>query len=207
MRWAREYKWHKHFARWKPKESSRNYSFDTFLSEFAQGWVRDLKSPSGTKNYQRDDTNENPRSWLTPLQISINGSLIQEIERLEFGNLQRGAVGFSLKTLLGDLALCEVKRAFKLGGWCWVKPSMKDLYALMVLCCYESTGALWSWTSKEAVARFYQRGKETSKELNRRLRLVLFASFSSLSCKGKTSDFNLFVSKIATRLSGTSSST
>jgi len=56
------------------------------------------------------------------------------------------------------------------------------------------------------VARFCQRGKETSKEPSRRLRLVLAASFSSLSRKGKTSDFNLFVSKIATNLGGTSSS-
>ena len=68
--------------------------------------------------------------------------------------------------------------------------TMKDLYAL---------------TSKEAVARFCQRGKETSKEPSGRLRLVLSASFSSHSHKGKTSDFNLFVSKIATHLSGTSS--
>jgi len=52
------------------------------------------------------------------------------------------------------------------------------------------------------MVRFYQRGKETSKELSRRLRLVLSASFPSLSRKGKTSDFNLFVSKIATHLSG-----
>ena len=84
--------------------------------------------------------------------------------------------------------------------------TVKDLYALMVLCCCESTSALWSWKSKEAVARFCQRGKETSKEPSGRLRLVLFASFSSLSRKGKTSDFNLFVSNIATHLSGTSSS-
>ena len=56
------------------------------------------------------------------------------------------------------------------------------------------------------MARFYQRGKETRKEPSGRLRLVPSASFSSLSRKGKTSDFNLFVSKIATRLSGTSSS-
>jgi len=81
-----------------------------------------------------------------------------------------------------------------------------DLYALMVLCCCESMGALWSGTSKEEVARFYQRRKEISKEPSGRLRLVLSASFSSLFHKGKTSDFNMFVSKIATCLSGTSSS-
>ena len=81
-----------------------------------------------------------------------------------------------------------------------------DLYALMVLCGCESTGVFWSGASKEAVVRFYQRGKETSKEPSGRLRLVLSASFSSLSHKGKTSDFNLFVSKIATHLTGTSSS-
>ena len=60
-----------------------------------------------------------------------------------------------------------------------------DLYALMVLCCCDSIGALWSGTSKEAVARFCQRGKETIKEPSWRLRLVLSSSFSSLSRKGK----------------------
>jgi len=56
------------------------------------------------------------------------------------------------------------------------------------------------------VVRSCQRGKETRKELGGRLRLVFFAAFPSLSCKGKTSNFNLFISKIATCLSGTSSS-
>ena len=84
--------------------------------------------------------------------------------------------------------------------------TVKDIYALMVLCYYESTGALWSGTSKEAVARFCQRGKETSMEPSGILRLLLSTSFSSLSRKGKTSDFNLFASRIATHLSGTSSS-
>jgi len=57
----------------------------------------------------------------------------------------------------------------------------------------------------KALARLCQRRKETSKEPSGILRLVLSASFSSLSRKGKTSDFNLFVSKIATHISGTSS--
>ena len=35
---------------------------------------------------------------------------------LEFCYLQGSVVGFSLKTLLGDLALYEVKRDFMLGG-------------------------------------------------------------------------------------------
>ena len=59
--------------------------------------------------------------------------------------------------------------------------TVKDLYALMVLCWCESIGALWSWTSKEVVVRFCQRGKETSKEPSERLRLVLSAYFPSLS--------------------------
>ena len=44
----------------------------------------------------------------------LYGSLIQEIQRLEFCNLQGSVVGFSLKTLLGDLDLYEVKRDFML---------------------------------------------------------------------------------------------
>ena len=60
-------------------ESSRNFSYDTCLSEFTRGWVRDHQSPSGIKNYQREDTNQNPRSWLTPLQSSLYGSLILDI--------------------------------------------------------------------------------------------------------------------------------
>ncbi len=62
---------------------------------------------------------------------------------------------------------------------------VKDLYALMVLCCFNFAGALWSGTSKEGVARFCQRGKETRKEPSERQRLVLSASFSSISHKGK----------------------
>ena len=64
--WARVDKWQRQFARWMIMESSRNFSCDTCLSKFAQGWVRDHQSPSGIKNYQREDTNQNPRSWLTP---------------------------------------------------------------------------------------------------------------------------------------------
>ena len=47
-------------------EASRNFSYDTCLFEFAQGWVRDHQSPSGSKNYQREDTNQ-ITSWLIPL--------------------------------------------------------------------------------------------------------------------------------------------
>ena len=82
-----------------------------------------MKYPSGTKNYQWNDTNQTPKSWLTLLQTSIYGSLILEIQMLEFCNLQGSVVGFSLKTLLVDLALYEVKRAFVLGGWRWVRKS------------------------------------------------------------------------------------
>ena len=60
-----------------------------------------------------------------------------------------------------------------------------DLYALMVLCCFDSTGVLWSGTSEEGVAKICQRGEETSKEPSERLRLVLSASLSSISHKGK----------------------
>ena len=84
VRWARVDKWQRQFARWMIMESSRNFSCDTCLSKFTQGWVRDHQSPSGIKNYQREDTNQNPKSWLTPLQSSIYGSLIIEIHGLEY---------------------------------------------------------------------------------------------------------------------------
>ena len=44
-------------------EASRNFSCDTCLTEFDQGWVRDHQSPSGSKNYRREDTNQ-IMSWL-----------------------------------------------------------------------------------------------------------------------------------------------
>ena len=59
------------------------------------------------------------------------------------------------------------------------------LCALMVLCCFDSTSVLWSGTSEERVAKLYQRREETSKEPSERLRLVLFASLSSISHEGK----------------------
>ena len=60
-----------------------------------------------------------------------------------------------------------------------------DLYALMVLCCFDSTGVLSSETSKEGVEKLYQRREETSKEASERLSLVLSPSLSSISHKGK----------------------
>ena len=66
MRWARSDKWQCQSARWRGMESSRNFSCDTCLSEFDQGWVRDHQSPSGSKNYQREDTNQ-ITSWLISL--------------------------------------------------------------------------------------------------------------------------------------------
>ena len=47
-------------------EASRIFSCDTCLTEFDQGWVRGPQSPSGSKNYQREDTNQ-ITSWLIPL--------------------------------------------------------------------------------------------------------------------------------------------
>ena len=44
-------------------EASRIFSCDTCLTEFDQGWVRGPQSPSGSKNYQREDTNQ-ITSWL-----------------------------------------------------------------------------------------------------------------------------------------------
>jgi len=84
VQWARMDKWQRQCARWKIMEYSRNFSCDTFLLEFAQGRVRDHHSPSGIKNYQREDTNQTPEADSPPLQTSIYGSLIPEIQRLEF---------------------------------------------------------------------------------------------------------------------------
>ena len=44
-------------------EASRNFSCNTCLSEFDQGWVRDHQSLGGSKKYQRKDTNK-IISWL-----------------------------------------------------------------------------------------------------------------------------------------------
>ena len=66
MRWARSDKWQCHSLRWRGMESSRNFSCDTCLSKFDQGWVRDHQSPSGSKKYQREDTNQITR-WLISL--------------------------------------------------------------------------------------------------------------------------------------------
>ena len=44
-----------------------------------------MKSPSGTKNYQWNDTNQKPKADSHPCKTSINGSLIWEI--LEAGIL------------------------------------------------------------------------------------------------------------------------
>ena len=41
VRLTRIDKWKRQFAKWMIKESSRNFSYDTCLSKFAQGWVRD----------------------------------------------------------------------------------------------------------------------------------------------------------------------
>ena len=60
-----------------------------------------------------------------------------------------------------------------------------DLCALMVSCYFDFTGALWSGTIKGGVTKICQRGDETSKEPSERLRLVLSASLSSTSHKGK----------------------
>jgi len=60
-----------------------------------------------------------------------------------------------------------------------------DLYDLMVLCFFDSTGILRSGTREERVAKLCQSREETSKEPSERLRLVLFASLSSISHKGK----------------------
>jgi len=58
VRWARRDKSQGQSTRWRSMESSRNLSCDTCISEFDQGWVRDHQSPSGIKNYQREDTNQ-----------------------------------------------------------------------------------------------------------------------------------------------------
>ena len=108
--WVRADKWHKQFARWRPWESSRSCPFDTCLSEISQGWVRDHE----ISNWNQ----ELSKRWHLYMDPSS-----QRSKRLEFCNFQGSVVGFSLKTLLGDLALYEVKRAFKLGGWHWVRPS------------------------------------------------------------------------------------
>jgi len=60
---------------------------------------------------------------------------------------------------------------------------------------------------RKRVAKVYQKGEESSEEPSARLRLVsLFPSYLFI-IKENESSFSLFVSKIATSLSGTSNST
>jgi len=73
-------KWHRKCARWKIMESSRSFSYDTCLLDFAQGCIRDHHSPNGIKNYQREDTNQTLEADSLSLQTSIYGSLIPEIQ-------------------------------------------------------------------------------------------------------------------------------
>ena len=70
------------------------YIFYLFLSWFHN---RDHHSPSGIKNYQREDTNQTLEADSPPLQTSIYGSLIPEIQRLEFCILWGSVVGFLLQ--------------------------------------------------------------------------------------------------------------
>ena len=53
------------------------------------------QSPSGSKDYQLEDINKKPQELThTPYKTAIYGSLILEIQRLEFGFLQGIAVSF-----------------------------------------------------------------------------------------------------------------
>ena len=60
-------KWQGKNVRWKIMESSRSFPYDICLSIFNQGWVRDHHFLSGSRNYQREDTNKDPKRWLTSL--------------------------------------------------------------------------------------------------------------------------------------------
>ena len=56
-----------------------------------------------------------------------------------------------------------------------------DLCSSIVLCCFDSIGALRSWVNEEGAANICQKGEEPSA----RLRLVSFVPLLSTSHKGK----------------------
>ena len=60
-----------------------------------------------------------------------------------------------------------------------------DICSLIVLCCFNSTGALLIWVDEGKVARICEKGEQPSKEPSARLRLVSFVPLLSTSHKGK----------------------
>ena len=103
-------------------EASRIFSRDTCLTEFDQGWVRGLQSPSGSKNWQREDTNQ-ITSWLillTHIYIWIPHPRDPEAGIL---HIVRNCCWFWDKhQSIGWSMLCwRWRGASLLGGWCWVR--------------------------------------------------------------------------------------
>ena len=81
-----------------------------------------------------------------------------------------------------------------------------DLCSWIVLCCFDSTGALWSWVDEEASGKDLSEGRGIKQGTKRKTEVGLLCSPYLLFIKENESSFSLFVSKIATNLSGTSSS-
>ena len=60
-----------------------------------------------------------------------------------------------------------------------------NICSSILLCCFDSIGALCSSVDEEGVAKIYEKGEEPSKEPSARLRLVSFVPLLSTSHKGK----------------------
>jgi len=82
-------KWQCCSARWRVMESSISLSCDNCYSEFDLGWVIDAHSPSGSVDYQLEDTNHNHGSWLMTLSSAYKWIPSHEIQRLEFWLIAR----------------------------------------------------------------------------------------------------------------------
>ena len=81
-----------------------------------------------------------------------------------------------------------------------------DLCSWIVLCCFDSTSALWSWADEEASGKDLSEGRGIKWGTKHKIEVgVLIPSYLFI-IKEYDSSFTLFVSKVATTLSGTSSS-
>ena len=77
-------KWHCCCARCRVVESPISLSCENCYSKFDLGWVTDSHSPSGSMDYQLEDTNHNHGRWLITLSNIYKWIPFHEIQRLEF---------------------------------------------------------------------------------------------------------------------------
>ena len=123
-------------------EASRIFSYDTFLTEFDQGWVRGHQSPSGSKNYQREDTNQNHKLTHPPYRYLYMDPSSQRSRGWNFSYCKELLlVSRDKHQIVGWSKLCLRWRGVSLlGGWCWVRTT--DCNSSRLFSCL-SIKAIW----------------------------------------------------------------